>query len=194
MNYLVHLYLAEQTEASRLGALIGDFVKGPLTDEIPLDIRRGIRRHRRADRFAHHSADFIRSKRRLDNRFGICKPILVDVFYDHFMARNWGDYSAVPLETFAAAVYRLLQERDSDLPAGFRPVARRMIARDWLSSYQDEETIGIVLERIAQRLSRPNPIADGLAELRDNYDGLEDDFRRFIPEAQRFLNSDEMPQ
>ncbi len=189
MNYLVHLYLSEDTVDSRLGGLIGDFVKGPLTDEIPPGIRQGIQRHRQTDLFTLRSETFIRSKRRLDERFGICKPILVDVFYDHFMAKNWSAYSPVPLEIFTAEIYHLLQEHELQLPAAFRPVARRMIAHDWLVSYRNVETIGTVLERISQRLRRPTPLAEGLAELRSHYHELETDFHRFIPEALDFLES-----
>ncbi len=194
MNYLVHLYLAEETQESLLGAVIGDFVKGPLTDDIPEGIRRGIRRHRQTDHFTSVSENFIRSKRRLDERFGICKPILVDVFYDHFMARNWSAYSPLPLERFAEGIYRLLRHNEADLPPSFRPVAQRMMARNWLVSYREPETIGLVLQRISQRIRRPNPIAEGLSELERHYDALEDDFRRFLPEARAFLDSEEVSQ
>lgn len=186
MNYLFHLYLAEPTPESLLGALMGDFVKGPL-DHFPPALREGIMRHRRLDRFASESEDFRRSRRRLDESYGHCRAILVDVFYDHFLALRWSEYSPLPLETFAEKVYRLLQSRRNQLPPPLREVVPRMIAGNWLVSYRDPESVGIALERLSRRLRRPNPLADGLRALRAEYEGLEADFRRFLPAARDHL-------
>lgn len=187
MNYLLHLFLAEPTRDSLLGALMGDFVKGPL-DAFPPGLREGIRRHRRLDRFAQGNEDFRRSKRRLDEAYGLCRGILVDVFYDHFLARRWRDYSPQSLEAFASSVYRLLETDAPRLPPGLREVAPRMIAGNWLVSYRDPQSVGLALERLSRRLTRPNPLADGLKALRSDYQGLEEDFRRFLPAASRFLS------
>lgn len=187
MNYLFHLYLAEPTPESLLGALMGDFVKGSL-DDFPPALREGIRRHRRLDRFAQDNEDFRCSKRRLDSSYGHCKAILVDVFYDHFLALRWTDYSPLSLETFAEGVYRLLHSRQQQLPPTLREVAPRMISGNWLVSYRDLESVGIALERLSRRLRRPNPLAGGLRALRADYDGFEEDFRRFLPAAERHLN------
>lgn len=187
MNYLIHLYLAEPTWESRLGALMGDFIKGPLGEEFPKGLREGIRRHRLIDRFAQESEYFRRSKRRVHDSFGICKPILIDIFYDHFMARTWEDYSSLPLERFAAQIYGILEEHHAGLPQGLQEVAPRMIVNNWLVSYREIETVELVLERISRRLNRPNPLASGFAELTTHYRELEEDFRGFLPEAESFL-------
>lgn len=187
MNYLVHLYLSDPTPECRLGNLMGDFVKGRLENAWAPEILQGIRQHRRVDSLAHRSAVFRRSKARIDNRFGHCKGILVDMFYDHFLARNWSSYSTIPLEVFARDIYRLLETNREVLPPGLQQAAPGMIARNWLVSYRETQTIGRVLERISQRLSRPNPIADGLGELHRHYAGLEADCDLFLAEAKEFL-------
>ena len=46
MNYLAHLYLAEQSREGLLGSLLGDFVKGRLDDRFPETVRRGTALHR----------------------------------------------------------------------------------------------------------------------------------------------------
>lgn len=186
MNYLFHLYLAEPTADSLLGALMGDFVKGSL-DGFPPPLREGIVRHRRLDRFAQSNDHFRRSKRRLDDAFGHCRGIMVDVFYDHFLARRWPDFSLQPLETFAAEVYRLLETRRSILPPGLRETAPKMIAGNWLVSYRDPESVGIALERLSARLRRPNAMGGGLRALEASYDGLEEDFRGFTGDALRYF-------
>src|ERR1051325_10142199 len=104
MNYLAHLFLAEDDPESLLGNLLGDFVKGAKKDDYPDSIRRGIELHRKVDRFtdAHRvvrsSLSLISPARR---RFA---GVLVDIFYDHLLAKDWQIYSSVPLATFSQKV------------------------------------------------------------------------------------------
>jgi acyl carrier protein phosphodiesterase len=191
LNYLVHLFLAEPSPESLLGNLMGDFVKGRLGDEWPPAVRAGIERHRRIDRFAQTSPSFRRSKTRLDPALGHYRGILVDVFYDHFLARNWERHHAQPLPDFARHVYRLLAENLAALPPGLQTVAPRMIAGDWLVSYREVATVGRALERMSLRLRRPNPLAAGAAELSRHYAGLAEDCERFLAEAQEFIRGTE---
>jgi len=192
LNYLVHLYLAEPSDESLLGNLMGDFVKGPLDERFPPDIASGISLHRHIDSFAHTDPVFRGSKDRLDRSFGYFRPILVDIFYDHILARDWSHYSSMPLEAFAEGVYDALERHRDSLPQGLRDVAPRMIRHNWLVSYRNEETIQRVLNRISQRLSRSNPLPEGFGEWRQHREGLTSDFARFLPRAQhsaqRFLS------
>lgn len=183
MNYLFHLYLADGTEESLLGNLMGDFVKGRLNRRYSETIRQGIELHRHIDSFAHRNASVRRSRLRLDPAYGHCRGIMVDVFYDHFLAKNWSRHATMPLSTFTSQVYRTLEKHRNTLPAGLQQIVPRMITHNWLESYRDIKTIGVVLERLASRLSRPTPLAQGLTELRRHYSDLEGDFSQFLPEA-----------
>jgi acyl carrier protein phosphodiesterase len=184
VNYLVHLYLSDGSAGGLLGNLMGDFVKGPLGNELPADIRAGIEQHRQIDAFAQQNRFFRRSKRRLDDSFGHCKGILVDVFYDHFLARTWTEYHPLPLAHFANQVYHLLEEHFELLPPGLQEVAPRMIRHDWLVSYQHIATVEQVLQRLEARLSRPTPLAQGLGALLENYQELGLDCQAFLRDAQ----------
>lgn len=183
MNYLFHLYLCDHSPEGFLGSLMGDFVKGRLDDTYPNSIRRGIELHRRIDSFAHSNATVRRSLQRLDPSYRHYRGILVDIFYDHFLARNWSRHADLPLADFARRVYRALETHHPMLPPGLQRIAPRMIAHNWLESYRDLDTVDVVLGRIAARISRPNPLAGGIVELRRHYQGLEEDFTRFLPEA-----------
>lgn len=187
MNYLVHLFLSDPAPPCLLGTLMGDFVKGRIQDGCPSEIRWGIELHRKVDLFAHHSPDFRNSRLRIDDSFGYFRGIMVDVFYDHFMARSWRRYSEAPLPTFAGDIYDLLQRHLDDLPDGLQKVAPRMIAHDWLTSYRDVEVIGRVLKRLSTRLRRPNPLGRGLVELEKNYPEMEEDFDRFLAAARKHV-------
>ena len=183
MNYLVHLYLSGDDQELRLGGLMGDFVKGPIAPETPTGIARGLRLHRRIDTLSQTSMHTRRSRQRLDARYGHGRGIIVDIFYDHFLAASWQDFAALPLEDYAAEIYQLLQERHAQLPPALRQVAGRMIAHNWLVSYRHQEVVGKALQRIAERLSRPLPLAEGLGDLQQHEALFRQDFQGFMNEA-----------
>lgn len=188
MNYLVHLYLSDPDPLVHLGNLMGDFVKGPLADApYPPGIIRGLRQHRDVDSYSLTSPTVRTSKNRIDPAFGYFRAILIDVFYDHFLARNWEHHAQITLEEFAASIYRLLEEHEAILPEGLKRIAPRMIRHNWLVSYREVELMQRALKRLGERLSRKNPLAEGYAELLKNYDALEEDCTHFLYEAGRQL-------
>lgn len=189
MNYLVHLYLSDTDPLCRLGNLMGDFVKGRLDRyDYPAKLVLGLRQHRAVDTLAMQNAAVRRSKLRLDDRFGHTKGILIDIFYDHFLSRNWENWAHGSLRAFAADGYRLLKRHRNLLPAAFRPVARRLIRYDWLTAYREPKTIQFVLEHMAARLSRPNLLAQGHRELARCGRAMEADCRGFLAAARRMLD------
>src|SRR5688572_8345575 len=97
MNWLAHLLLAEPTPQFRLGAILPDLVSMQVLAGLPPDFQRGIRQHRQVDAYTDSHAIFRRSVQRLDPPFRRFGGILVDIFYDHFIARDWQSFSATPL-------------------------------------------------------------------------------------------------
>jgi acyl carrier protein phosphodiesterase len=184
MNYLVHLHLSDPAPLCRLGNLMGDFVKGRLeSHRWHPEVLTGLRQHRALDRYAHDQPAVLTSKARIADRFGLLKPILIDIFYDHFLAKNWALWAEGSLEDFAADAYRLLRTHDELLVETFRPVARRMAEKNWLVAYRDPEIIALVLERISRRLKRKNLLAEGNQELERCGAGLEADCYDFLQAA-----------
>ena len=190
MNYLVHLYLSDPDPLVRLGNLMGDFVKGHLEDApYPPGIIRGLRQHRDLDSYCLRSPAVKISKNRIDPSFSYFRSIMVDVFYDHFLASNWAQHAAGSLEGFAESIYRLLEEHDELLPDGLKKITPRMIKYNWLVSYREIWVMERALKRLGWRLSRKNPLAEGYGELLKNYDDLQDDCARFLTEAQKHLST-----
>ena len=190
MNYLVHLYLSGSDPEVQLGGLMGDFVKGRIPADYPEKTALGLHLHRRIDSLAQNSPHTRRSRQRLDPKFGHGRGIIVDIFYDHFLAANWRDYSPVPLESYAADFYTLLQSSHQQLPRGLKQIAPRMIEYNWLVSYQHREVVGKALHRIAQRLSRPLPLAEGVDDLGAHEISLIQDFSGFMNEAKIFVQEE----
>ena len=184
MNYLVHLYLSGPDPEMQLGGLMGDFVKGPLDQHYPPGIIAGLQLHRRIDAFAATDEHCRSSRRRLHPRFGHTRPVLVDIFYDHFLAVHWQDFHPRPLPTFAREIYQLLAANREMLPAGLAQIAPRMTELDWLTSYRDRASVAVALQRIAGRLSRPTALGEGRIELERCGEELLEDFRGFMTAAQ----------
>ncbi|MDT3722098.1 ACP phosphodiesterase [Pseudomonas oryzihabitans] len=184
MNYLAHLHLGGPGREDRLGSLYGDFVKGS-PDTWPTGIAAGIRLHRRIDVYTDDHPLVIQAKTRLPAARRRVAGLLVDVFFDHCLARHWHDYADQALPRFTADCYRTLLEEPT-LPPRLARIAPLMAQQDWLGSYTDFAVLERVVEGMARRLSRPGLLAGAFAELAGAYDGLEEDFRRFYPQLQAF--------
>lgn len=158
VNYLGHLYLAGSDPEMQVGGLLGDFVKGPLRGDYPPRIEAGIRLHRRVDALC----DRLPATRRLQElfpapwrRYG---GIVIDVVFDHLLARDWDDFHPQPLEDFCQVFYRALTDHRALLPERAQVFCDRAPALRWLESYRDAEQIPRVLAHIGQRLRRPLPL------------------------------------
>ena len=190
MNFLAHAWLATQAAEDAavrddlvVGGMIGDSVKGLLPAGLPDRLAAGVGLHRAIDVFAESDESFRRSRLRLPAARRRVAGIVVDMAYDHFLARHWSSFEAQPLEEFAQTVYALLGVRAAELPLTFRAILPRMRARDWLSSYADVAVLAEALDRMALRLSRPDLLQGSGVEVLQNYAGLEEDFLAFLPRA-----------
>ena len=187
MNYLFHLFLAGPDPALKLGNLMGDFVKGPLDSKYSPIITRGIRMHRSVDRYSHDHPIIRRSRQRLNPDLRHTRGLIIDIFYDHFLARNWETLHPEPLEIFVEGVYSILQQHFSQLPLLMQRIVPRMIDGNWLVSYRDQATIEIVLRRMEGRLSRSTGLGESAIELDRHYAGLQNDFFDFVPQVEDFI-------
>lgn len=188
MNYLAHAYLAGALPADRVGGVMGDFVKGVLPAGLPADLAAGVRLHRQIDVFADAHPAFMRSRQRVSAERRRFSGVMVDMFYDHFLARHWDAFGGDSLESFAADTYRIMEVRAAELPPRLLELLPRMRATDWLSSYRSADAIALALDRMSGRLRRENVLLGGGVELLHAYDDLESDFFEFIKDAQDFAD------
>jgi len=186
VNFLAHLFLSGDVPELLVGNLMGDFVKGRLKGHFPAGIERGISLHRGIDSFASHNRNFLRSKRRLDKSFGLYRGVLVDLFYDHFLAAHWEDYADVPLSLFLSETWRVLCKHKEFLPPRLQRMMPSMFM-EWLPSYRNIGGIAVALRRMSCfRLRRANRLSEGAEELSKHYRELYGDFRTFFPELLEF--------
>ncbi len=182
MNYLAHLHLAPDHPAARVGNLLGDFLKPSAAGHLPPDLQAGMALHRRIDALTDSHPLVLASKARIAPARRRYAGILVDIFYDHFLARHWRRFDVRPLPDFTRQCYAELRDFHPWLPPRLRDILPLMSAEDWLLSYRRTEGIADVLARFSRhRIQRANPVADGIIDLLENYDGLEQDFLDFYP-------------
>ncbi len=182
MNYLAHLYLAGDHPESRVGALMGDFVKGNVDPRLSPRLRAGILQHRRIDVYTDAHPVTAISRRRIQPPYRRYAGILVDVYYDHFLARHWDRYSALPLRAFTRAAYGALEAYFPQLPPAMGRRVSHMLATDLLMSYREIDGVAQALRGIHGRLKRDNPLDSAIGELIRLYPQLEGDFQVFFPQ------------
>ncbi len=189
MNYLAHLFLSSESAEAIVGSLLGDFVKGALAGRYNEAIRRSIELHRKIDSFTDAHAIVRQSKGRISPVRRRFAGIIIDIGYDHFLAKNWTDYSPQPLAVFSAQVADALSANRDILPDGLQKALPNMIANDWPGSYREIHVIDLVLNRMAKRLKHTNPLPNSVEELLAHYDDLEEDFRTFFPDLIHFVET-----
>jgi acyl carrier protein phosphodiesterase len=190
MNFLAHAALAGPDKADRLGAMLGDFVKGLLPAGLPPSVAAGVELHRRIDSFADTHPAFRRSRARVSPGRRRVAGIMIDLFYDHFLARHWAGYFSQPLEEFTAETYAIMADHPELLPPRLAQLLPYMQAGDWLASYSALDSVASALDRIGQgRLPAPNPLPGSAAELEAGYQGFEQDFLSFFPDARAFADA-----
>jgi acyl carrier protein phosphodiesterase len=191
MNWLAHLLLSEDDPRARLGNLLADLVKRPERRMLAEPYQRGLARHRIIDCFTDAHPRFFASKRRLTFEHDLFHGILVDLFYDHFLARDFAAYAGTPLAEFSREVYCSFETHAGEIPPGALEILRRMAREDWLGCYAHVAGIEYVLRRlslrIAERTGRVIPLADAVRDLAGSYDDLRADFQAFFPEIQTHM-------
>jgi acyl carrier protein phosphodiesterase len=190
VNYLAHLFLSHRTPEAVTGALLGDFVKGSLPAQWSPALRDAVLLHRAIDRYTDGHAAVAAGRLLISRERRRFAGILVDVFFDHFLARRWSRYSAQPLAEFTAEVYAILLPQRSTFPERLQHVLPRMARDDWLASYAAVESVDVALNGIARRFRHPEratALTTAVEELRRHYPSFEALFAEFFPQLQAFV-------
>ncbi|WP_420577416.1 ACP phosphodiesterase [Ekhidna sp.] len=189
MNFLAHLYLSGHDEEVLVGNFIGDFVKGSQMDHYPDQVQKGIRLHRSIDYFTDTHEIVLQSKIRLREKFRHYAPVIVDVFYDHFLAKDWSRYSNVPLLDYTQNFYRLMNKYLEMIPKGVVRMLSYMSQDNWLYNYQFIEGIDRALTGMSRRTKFESKMEDASEALQAHYTAFENEFHQFFPELQLHVSN-----
>lgn len=190
MNLLAHFYLSgPENRQLTTGNFLGDFVKGKKYTQYNSQIGKGILLHRAIDSYTDDHPIVLQSKRRLFERHRHYSAVLVDLYYDHFLAANFEQYAAESLPEFAQAVYTLLEEQLPVLPAKARFMFPYMKRDNWLVNYSRLDGIDRACRGIARRSPYKNQMARGLEDLERDYALLEREFSLFFTDIRQYVKS-----
>jgi len=196
MNYLAHFYLSFGQKPLVIGNLLGDFVRGrldhPRNSRYSLPIKQGILLHRHIDSFTDTHPVGVAFRQELPSTFGKYRGVVMDMYFDYFLAKYFEEFHRQPLPMFVADVYEILTEYRSSLPAEALPLVDSMVKYDWLYHYQFIEG----MNRSFQGMSKRFPFLKGIEKAGDElalrertYEAF---FRAFFPDlissCEDFLN------
>lgn len=186
MNFLAHLYLSGTEPEILVGNFIGDFVKGRDFSAYPLRIQNGIELHRAIDEYTDSHPKVIAGKKRLQPGYHHYAPVIIDVFYDHFLANRWADFHVESLDEFASKSYLVIQSFTNLLPPRVKEMLPYMIRGNWLVSYGTLVGIQKALTGLSRRTTHVSHMEDAVAELKLYYHAFEAEFLQFFPDVRNF--------
>ncbi|TVZ55563.1 acyl carrier protein phosphodiesterase [Lutibacter sp. Hel_I_33_5] len=186
MNFLAHLYLSQNNTNIMIGNFIADHIRGNKFEHFDPEIQQGILLHREIDTFTDAHKIVRKSKRRLHERYGHYDGVIIDIFFDHFLAKNWSQYSAIPLDVYTNSVYQLFQEKQEDLPEKSQQFIKYMVEYDILYNYQFLDPIDRVLNGMNRRTKGKSQMNLAIEDLKEQYQNFEDDFSAFFEDLRIF--------
>jgi acyl carrier protein phosphodiesterase len=182
MNFLAHAYLSGDNDKIMVGNFIGDFVKGRQAIELfERDIALGINLHRFIDAFTDTHPVVHESKKRLRAKYRHYANVIVDIFYDHYLASEWDMFHKRPLKDYAQWVYTTIQSHDNILPQGVKHMLPYMTNGNWLFNYRKTEGIARALSGMSQRTTYESKMDEAVEDLINNYDAFKSEFDQFFP-------------
>ncbi len=187
MNFLAHIYLSGNDKDLILGNFIADMVKGKQIERYEERVIGGIKMHRIIDKYTDEHPVVSESKKRLRKNFSHYSPVIADMYYDHFLAKNWENYSEVQINDFLKFAYNVLLKNYLILPSRGRRILPFMVANNWLGNYADFNNLQRNFEGLARRTSFNSGMEKAVDELKLNYNDYYAEFKEFFPQLTRFV-------
>ncbi|MEI7509499.1 MAG: acyl carrier protein phosphodiesterase [Flavobacterium sp.] len=188
MNFLAHIYLSGDNDLLKIGNFMADSIRGNSYLDYSDELRKGILLHRYIDSFTDAHPIYRKSKHRLHEKYGHYSGVIMDIIYDHYLAKNWETYSNVPLENYAAAFYKLLQDHYELLTEKTQKMIPYMIGRNWLVSYASLEGLEMILFQMDYRTKHRANMQEAIVEINQFNAEFEAEFTVFFEELRNNCN------
>lgn len=187
MNFLAHLTLSNDDDDILIGNLIADSARSAEFSRFKAQVVYGIRLHHKIDAFTDQHEIVAQSKERLRPRHGKYAGVVVDIFYDHFLARFYPQYGDRPLPDFAARCYDLLRRRRTELTPAVRRMLPHMVENNWLVSYASEDGMRRVFTGMSHRASFNNHLRSAVDDLMQDYEAYQKEFEAYWPQLEGYV-------
>lgn len=184
MNFLAHIYLSGENDLIKIGNFMADGIRGKQFEHFPEDVQKGILLHRFIDTYTDSHDTFRQSTKRLHEKYHHYSGVIVDIMYDHFLAKNWEKYSDEKLDHFINRFYRSLHENYPILTEKTQNLMPTMIRENWLWSYQTIDGIQHILTQMDRRSKNQSKMQFASQELIEFYPEFEREFDLFFKDVQ----------
>lgn len=187
MNHLAHFFLSGNDEDLAIGNFVADFITNRELPNYTEGVKRGIFLHREIDAFTDSHPVVKQSTKRLHPFHHKYSPVIVDVYYDFLLAKNWDKYAVGndgDLRFFVDKIYNLLTNRVLELPEKLQKRLHLMIEDDWLMRYTTFEGLNGAFLRIEKAAAFSGNFDKAAANLELFLDAFDDEFNRFFPDLQ----------
>jgi acyl carrier protein phosphodiesterase len=188
MNFLAHIYLSGNNDLLKIGNFMADGIRGNDYLSFPDDVKKGILLHRQIDTFTDTHLIYRKSKHRLHEKYGHYAGVIMDILYDHFLAKNWNKYSDEKLENFVTNFYTSLEKNYEVLSEKTKSMMPYMIDQNWLVSYKTIAGIEKILFQMDYRTKHRANMQEAIVELQEFYVEFEEEFTIFFDELIVFCN------
>lgn len=189
MNFLAHIYLSGNDDEVKIGNFIGDYVKGSAFHIYPEKIKEGILLHRFIDSFTDTNTYTLDAKRLFTPKYRKYSGIVIDIIYDHFLAKNWSKYSFEPLEDYISKFHTLLIKNNDMLPKEVQNFVPKLIKNERLYSYREIGGIWSVLKTMPNYTSLPDHTDFAIETLKNNYEFLKHNFFLFFSDIIYYIKT-----
>ena len=187
MNFLAHIYLSGDNDLIKIGNFMADGVRGNKYLHYPEEVQNGIILHIAIDTFTDAHPVFRKSKHRLHEKYGHYSGVIMDILYDHFLAKNWTLYSNEPLEDYVARFYKSLEDNYEILNKKTRNLMPYMFENNWLVSYATIAGIEMILFQMDYRTKHRVHMQEAIVELQEFYTEFEEEFTLFFKELKEMV-------
>ena len=187
MSFLAHIYLSGDNDQVKIGNFIGDWIKGNDFKKYPADIQKGILMHRSIDSFTDNHSIVRLSKGRLNEKYHKYSGVIIDIFYDHFLAVDWNIFSDASLTEFTNDLNNCLTAYMNFLPASIQEFIPRFMQNRWIESYATPEGIEKVLEGMSRNTSLPDKTIDAIEILKTHYPEFRKEFYDYFPQLIEYI-------
>ncbi|MHC5354122.1 acyl carrier protein phosphodiesterase [Myroides sp. LJL115] len=188
MNFLAHIFLSKDITPIQIGNFIADSVRGKQYKEYPKEIQQGIILHRHIDTFTDTHPIWRQSKKRIVPKYNHYAAVIIDMYYDYFLAKNWSLFSSTPLKEYSQNFYKILEDNFELLPQKVQHFYPIMIRENWLLKYQSIEGLHYILSQMDRRTKGVSKMSLSTNELELYHEQFEKEFFTFFHLLQEEVN------
>ncbi len=194
MNFLAHVYLSGTNTSLAVGNLIADRIKGTAYKSYSSEIQKGVLLHRNIDDFTDSHPYFKKSVSLLFPKYRHYSRVIIDMYYDHFLAANWNNFHPEPLQDFSENFYLQLESYSQIFPPEIQRMLNYLIRDNWFVAYESIEGLDNILKKMANRTSFESKMEEASKDLETHYAELKENFSIFMPDLISFTHEKTNPQ